>query len=97
MSITPRVTNVRTTMSDRDVMRAVSHFQHTFRQKTQHMQGRVVKKGTELYNMQVNLAYDLHELQFGYLYKRPQLMAKINEMINTISSAPSLTSTPQVL
>jgi hypothetical protein len=95
MSNAPRLSTVRTSMSDRDVMRAISHFQYTFRQKTQHLQGRVVKKGSELYHLQTEFMYDLHELQFGYLYKRPQLMSKLNEFINSIQlPQPIETSIP---
>lgn len=70
-------------MSDNDIARSVSHFQHAFRQKTQHM-GRVATKGTDLYTLQVELCYLIHELQTTFKHNHQRVMSRLNEFIDNL-------------
>lgn len=78
-------------VSDRDVARSVALYQRAFRARTEHM-GRSSAKGTDLYNLQVELCYLIHELQTTFKHDRPRVLALLNDFFESLPAPPTETA-----
>lgn len=68
-----------------DVRKMINHANYTFKQKTEHMYTPGgVKKGSDLYTLQVDFAYLLNELQRGYSYRRAMIYSNILSFLEKI-------------
>lgn len=78
-------------VSDRDVARSVTLYQRAFRARTEHM-GRNAVKGTDLYKLQVELCYLIHDLQTTFKHNRPRALALLNDFFESLPAPPTETA-----
>lgn len=69
-----------------DLDRVVRHLNTNFEKATRAL-GRKNQKGTELYQLQVDFAHLIHEIQTGPEYLAPKFISEANELIGKIQIA----------